>query len=169
VRRNHTIKIVYIQKLYKLDPRADSFKMSLNSEIYVDKSNLIAKTNAVVHTRQRFICISRPRRFGKTMAAEMLSAYYSMGEDANELFRDLNIAQHPSYEVHLNKYNVIMINMQTFLSRADSIKEMISELESEVVSDVIDTYPKVKYKKKSTNGTGYLEYVKRVLMITKCT
>ena len=97
-----------------VNPGTDKFQISLNSEIYVDKSHLIAKTNKLVRTRQRFICISRPRRFGKTMAAEMLAAYYASGEDAHPLFEKLNIATHPTYKEHLNQYNVLMINMQEF-------------------------------------------------------
>ena len=92
-----------------LNPRTDNFQISLNSKIYVDKSNLIAETNAVFATDERFICISRPRRFGKTMAAEMLAAYYGAEKDANPLFEKLSIANHPSYREHLNKYNVIPV------------------------------------------------------------
>ena len=64
-----------------LNPGSKGFQESLNSEIYVDKSGLIEKTNAVINTRQKFICVSRPRRFGKSMAADMLAAYYDRGED----------------------------------------------------------------------------------------
>ena len=59
-----------------LNPGSKGFQESLNSEIYVDKTGLIEKTNAVLNTRQKFICVSRPRRFGKSMAADMLAAYY---------------------------------------------------------------------------------------------
>ena len=59
-----------------LNPGNRSFQMSLNSKIYVDKSNLIAYTNSVINTEQRFVCVSRPRRFGKSVTAAMLSAYY---------------------------------------------------------------------------------------------
>lgn len=59
-----------------LNPGNKGFRESLNSAIYVDKSGLIEKTNAVLNTRQKFLCVSRPRRFGKSMAADMLSAYY---------------------------------------------------------------------------------------------
>ena len=80
-----------------VNPKTRKFQMSINSEIYVDKSNLIAKTNALLDTEKRFICISRPRRFGKTMAANMLAAYYRYGTDSNGLFENLAIAKHPSY------------------------------------------------------------------------
>ena len=58
-----------------LNPSSIGFKRSLNSEIYVDKTGLIEKTNALLDTEQTFICVSRPRRFGKSMAVNMLSAY----------------------------------------------------------------------------------------------
>ena len=58
-----------------LNPSSFGFKRSLNSEIYVDKTGLIEKTNALLDTEQKFICVSRPRRFGKSMAVNMLSAY----------------------------------------------------------------------------------------------
>ena len=126
----------------------DNFEMSLNSEIYVDKSNLIIQTNRLVRTRQRFVCISRPRRFGKTMAAEMLAAYYGIGEDAHALFKDLKIATHSTYEKHLNKYHVVMINMQEFLSQTSSVTEMIAKLESKVGDELIEANPEVRYKEK---------------------
>ena len=69
-----------------LNPGSKGFQESLNSEIYVDKTGLIEKTNAVLDTRQKFLCVSRPRRFGKSMAADMLAAYYERGEDADLLF-----------------------------------------------------------------------------------
>lgn len=65
-----------------LNPDNIDFQEALNSEIYVDKSNLIALTNSVVRTQQKYVCVSRPRRFGKSMAANMLTAYYSRGCDS---------------------------------------------------------------------------------------
>lgn len=68
------------------------FWESVRSEIYVDKTGLIAETNKSVNTEQRFICVSRPRRFGKSMALKMLAAYYSRGCDSRELFGKYKIA-----------------------------------------------------------------------------
>lgn len=59
-----------------LNPGNKGFRESLNSEIYVDKTGLIERTNALLDTREKYICVSRPRRFGKSMAADMLAAYY---------------------------------------------------------------------------------------------
>lgn len=87
-----------------LNPGSKGFQERLNSEIYVDKTGLIEKTNAVLDTRQKFLCVSRPRRFGKSMAADMLAAYYERGEDADLLFRSLKISKAESYRAHLNQY-----------------------------------------------------------------
>ena len=81
-----------------LNPGNKGFQESLNSEIYVDKTGLIEKTNEVLDTRQKFLCVSRPRRFGKSMAADMLAAYYERGEDSAELFGTLKSDKVESYE-----------------------------------------------------------------------
>lgn len=70
-----------------LNPDNILYKRSLNSKIYIDKSRLIEYTNQVLDTEQEFICVSRPRRFGKSMAAQMLAAYYSKGCLSDGLFR----------------------------------------------------------------------------------
>ena len=87
-----------------LNPGNTEFQESLNSKIYVDKTMLIDYTNSVLRTAQKYICVSRPRRFGKSMAANMLTAYYSKGCDSRELFSNYKIAQTDSFEKHLNKY-----------------------------------------------------------------
>lgn len=97
-----------------LNPKNTGFREAVQSEIYVDKSNLITYTNKVLGTKQKNICVSRPRRFGKSMAAEMLIAYYSRGCDSKDLFRNLQIASAPTFPVHLNACNVIFLNMQNF-------------------------------------------------------
>ena len=108
-----------------LNPGNYGFAESLRSKIYVDKTGLIAYTNEVSNSKQKFICVSRPRRFGKTMAAEMLIAYYSCGCDSREMFQGLEIANHPSFDEHLNQYNVLFLNMQRFLSRTGSSENIL--------------------------------------------
>ena len=70
-----------------LNPGNRGFWQSIRSEIYVDKTGLIAKTNQYLNTEQQYICVSRPRRFGKSMALKMPAAYYSRGCDSGELFK----------------------------------------------------------------------------------
>ena len=86
-----------------LNPENVDFQEVLNSKIYVDKSELIQYTNSVLRTTQKYICVSRPRRFGKSMAANMLTAYYSRGCDSRGLFQGLKIATHPDFEKYLNQ------------------------------------------------------------------
>ena len=96
------------------------FAGSLRSRIYVDKSLLIARINDLFWTEQKYICVSRPRRFGKSMAANMLTAYYDRSTDSESLLGNLKISQESSYKEHLNKYDVIRVNMQEFLSATNS-------------------------------------------------
>lgn len=124
-----------------LNPGSKGFRESLNSSIYIDKTALIEKTNAVLNTRQKFLCVSRPRRFGKSMAADMLAAYYGRGEDSSKLFDGLTISQERSYHRHLNQYDVIKINMQEFLSVSDHVEEMLRLLQARVIADLKREYP----------------------------
>ena len=124
-----------------LNPGNDRFKRACNSEIYVDKTELIAKTNRVLDTEQNCICISRPRRFGKSMAAYMLAAYYGKDCDSSELFAPYKIAKDEDYEKHLNRYNVIMLNIQDFLSIKPNVDDMIAFLQKRVITELRRTYP----------------------------
>lgn len=128
-----------------LNPSNVRFQEAINSEIYVDKTGLLSYANKVLHTNQKNICISRPRRFGKSMAAAMLVAYYSRGCDSKELFQGLKIAKADSFLEHLNKYDVIMLNMQEFLSHSKSMDEMIQRLEKLVMREIKREYPDVDY------------------------
>lgn len=98
-----------------LNPGNDAFKESLNSEIYVDKSGLIEYTNRVLGTSRKNICVSRPRRFGKSMAANMLCAYYGRECNSEKLFSGLAAERISSYSQHLNQHNVIFLNIQQFM------------------------------------------------------
>ncbi len=95
-----------------LNPGNKSYWEAVHSKIYVDKTGLIAYTNEFLNTREKYICVSRPRRFGKSMTLDMLAAYYSCGCDSGELFKGFRIESHASFEEHLNKYDVLFFNMQ---------------------------------------------------------
>ena len=90
-----------------VNPDNSAFQVALNSEIYIDKTGLIEYTNRVLNTTQAFICNSRPRRFGKSIAANMLTAYYSRGCDSEAMFSGLTIGQAPDFKTHLNRYEVL--------------------------------------------------------------
>ena len=123
-----------------LNPGNDMFQETVNGEIYVDKTELIACTNQYIRTPQKFICISRPRRFGKSMAAYMLAAYYGKNCDSSELFAPYKIAKTEDYRKHLNQYNVIMLNIQDFLSVSGSVDDMLDYLQDELIDELKEFY-----------------------------
>lgn len=127
-----------------LNPGNNKFKRAVNSDIYVDKTGLIKYTNSIVDTLQSCVCVSRPRRFGKSMAADMLTAYYSKGCDSRELFSSLEIAKDENFEEHLNKYDTIFLNMQEFLSRSSNAKELLERVEGKVIRELKKQYPDVE-------------------------
>ena len=124
----------------------EGFQSSRNSE-YVDKSGLIAVVNRTLFTEQRFTCVSRCRRFGKSMAAKMLAAYYDHSCDSRSLFADLKIANDESFEKHLNKYPVIYLDMTSFVTRFKS-ESIVGHIEEELKEDIHDAYPEVEYRAK---------------------
>ena len=72
-----------------VNPGNTAFEVAVNSQIYVDKTGLLAYTNSVINTKQALICSSRPRRFGKSITADMLCAYYSRGCDSDSIFASI--------------------------------------------------------------------------------
>lgn len=118
------------------------FQSVRNSE-YVDKSGLIAVINNTIDSEQRFSCVSRCRRFGKSMAAMMLTAYYDHSCDSRSLFADLKIASDPSFEDYLNKYPVIYLDMTAFVTRYHD-ERIIDYIERELKEDVLAAYPEIK-------------------------
>ena len=104
-----------------INPRNEGFWRAIRSEIYVDKTGLIEYTNKCLNTEQQFICVSRPRRFGKSMAVNMFTAYYSKGCDSGELFAGLKIEKDVSFKMHLNKHDVIRLDVQRFLYRESDL------------------------------------------------
>ena len=126
-----------------VNPGNASFTEALNSKIYVDKSGLISVVNQRIKTQQKYICVSRPRRFGKSLNLGMLAAFYSKGCDSRELFEGLVISKMEGYTEHLNKYNVIYLNMQRFLSSSDDIDGMLRLLKKRLVKDLQKEFPGV--------------------------
>ncbi len=122
-----------------LNPDNDGFWNAVRSEIYVDKTGLIAYTNRYMNTEQKFICVSRPRRFGKSMTLKMLAAYYSCGCDSSELFKERKIEQDKTFQEHRNQYDVIFLNMQQFLIRAKN-QNVTDYLERVVINEIREEY-----------------------------
>lgn len=130
-----------------LNPGNKGFWESIRSKIYVDKTGLIACTNELISTTDKFACVSRPRRFGKTMTLKMLAAYYSRGCDSADLFKGLKIEKAESFQEHINRYDVIYLNMQQFLIEAEPGK-VTEYLEQEVLAELDKEYGDILKGKK---------------------
>lgn len=131
-----------------LNPGNEGFRTAIRSEIYVDKTGLIGCTNRYLNTEQRYICVSRPRRFGKSMALKMLAAYYSCAYDSRELFEGLKIAEDSGFLENLNRYDVIFLNMQQFLIEAGA-GEVVNYLQQAVLEELQEEYEEVLNRQSS--------------------
>ena len=129
-----------------VNPEIDNFRSSINYKFYVDKSMLIALLNEKLEGVDRFLCVSRPRRFGKTMAANMIAAYYSKGRDSHELFSDLKISKDPSYEENINKYTVLKLDLNGVATKK-GIFTIVQYLNKKVVPELIEAYPNIGLSK----------------------
>ena len=145
-----------------LNPENDGFWRAVRSEIYVDKTGLIVYTNKYLNTEQQYICVSRPRRFGKSMALKMLAAYYSCGCDSKELFAGCKIEKNLAFQEHLNRYDVIFLNIQQFLIEAKRC-DMIAYLEQEVLDELREEYAELLKKK----DMGLAAALRRIFAKTK--
>ncbi len=128
-----------------LNPDSSKFEEAINSDIYVDKTGLLVYTNSVLHTMQKCICISRPRRFGKSTAANMLTAYYSRGCNAEKIFSQFEIAKDEGFKKYLNQYDTISVNMQEILSRSHNIYKFIERFGQLIIRELKKEYPDVDY------------------------
>ncbi len=130
-----------------LNPGNEQFMASVNSELYVDKTELIGYTNSRIGKDRPLICSSRPRRFGKTMAVTMLAAYYSRGCSSENLFEGLRISQNKFFRQHLNKYNVIFLDIQWMYGNAleemkrNSSVRIVSYIQEQVIAELKKEYP----------------------------
>ena len=135
------------------------FQSARNGE-YVDKSDLIPVINRTLDTEQRFSCVTRCRRFGKSMAAKMLNAYYDHSCDSRSLFADLKVAQDPSFEQYLNKYPVIYLDMTSFVTRFKDDDIMV-QIESRLKSDVHEAYTDVQVGE----NDDLMDYLNRIVAV----
>ena len=137
------------------------FQSARNGE-YVDKSGLVAVVNGTLYSKQRFSCITRCRRFGKSMAAEMLCAYYDQSCDSRSLFADLKIAHDPTFEKHLNKYPVIYLDMSDFVTRFKD-DTIIRRMDTELIDDIHKAYREIPVEE----GDDLMKYLIRIQEATQ--
>lgn len=127
-----------------LNPGCMKFQQVLNSEIYIDKTGMISYINSIINTEQRFVCVSRPRRFGKTIAANMLAAYYGKGEN-RQVFTDRKIAEYENWDKYLNHFDVVRVVMTDFIKEGKDVNESLLNMQKLVVRDIKKQYPDVDY------------------------
>ena len=130
-----------------VNPDNLAFQVALNSEIYVDKSGLIKYTNKVLNTLQAYICNSRPRRFGKSITANMLTAYYSRGCNSEEMFAGLEISESADFKKHLNQYDVIHLDIQWCIEPAGGPERVVSYISEKTIAELAEYYPGVLKEK----------------------
>ncbi|RKI40813.1 AAA family ATPase [bacterium D16-51] len=131
-----------------LNPGNTGFARVLNSQIYVDKTGILGYLNSVIDTEQCYVCVSRPRRFGKSITAEMITAYYGAGCDSTGLFRGLKISANPGFTRHLNQYNVIYADMNDFRNKSlmdgqghTKAMESICLFQKEIIRELRKQFP----------------------------
>ena len=123
-----------------VNPDQSAFQSALNAQIYVDKSGLIEYTNSVLESTDAFICNSRPRRFGKSITADMLTAYYSKGCDSGNMFSGLEISQSPDFKEHLNRYDVIHWDIQWCIGAAGGADRVVSYITEKTIEELRKYY-----------------------------
>ena len=127
-----------------LNPGQNRFEETLNSEIYVDKTEAIGYLNTVVRTEQKYVCVSRPRRFGKSIAANMLAAYYGRG-DSRQLFEDRKIAEQENWDRYLNQFDVVKVVMTDFINENKEMEASLKQMTGRILVELSEAYPDVKY------------------------
>ena len=137
------------------------FQSARNGE-YVDKSGLVRIVNDTLFSERRFSCVTRSRRFGKSMAAKMLCAYYDKSCNSRELFKDLEIASDPDFEKHLNKYPVIFLDISDFITRFDG-DVIVEKMDAELREDVHTAYPDIPVQE----GDDLMKLLSRIVAFTQ--
>ena len=124
-----------------LNPGNEFFRQAVTDDIYVDKTEMIAFVNQRINkSGGKYLCVSRPRRFGKSMAADMLVAYYSKGCDSGNLFAGRKIERDDSFKIHLNRHNVIRLDIQNFLFQKSHLNIFIDKIQEFVIRELEAEY-----------------------------
>ena len=126
-----------------LNPGNIGFEQIVSEDTYVDKTGIIGYLNQWLNKSTRYVCVSRARRFGKTVAAKTIQAYYDNSCDSRELFAPYEIARVPSFEAHINKYDVIGLDLLAFFQRRHDHKTFIDRLEMAVLAEICDKWPDI--------------------------
>ncbi len=140
-----------------LNPRNENFTGVLKAPIYVDKTMMIEVINHFIDIENKYICVSRPRRFGKTIAGSMLAAYYSKGCDSMELFKGLKIAETEGFADKLNKYNVIQIDMNSEYQNTMRKDQLIQRLTAKIREEMQQAFPDIVFTEEDSLAEAILK------------
>ncbi|MCD8118582.1 MAG: ATP-binding protein [Lachnospiraceae bacterium] len=142
-----------------LNPGYDGFE-EIRRDIYVDKTGLIAFMNSLIGKPKPLVCFSRPRRFGKTFAADMLCAYYDKTCDSRFLFEDLKVAASDDFDTYINKFNVISFDMTGFISDSrDRGTNVLEEMQGALLKEVREEFPGCVDEKEKSLGKALYDVV----------
>ncbi|MGL5328150.1 MAG: AAA family ATPase, partial [Peptostreptococcaceae bacterium] len=123
-----------------------NYKELTQEKYFVDKSEIISLINENINTKSKYVCITRPRRFGKSSVADMLGAYYCKAVDSKYIFDDLNISKNPKYLEKLNKYNVISVSFAEVDNNCKNCTEYIQRVSDLIIEDLKESFPNIKIK-----------------------
>ena len=138
----------------------EGFRRALNSE-YVDKTGLIAVVNKTLDTERAFTCVTRSRRFGKSMAVDMLRAYYDKSCDSRYLFKGLKISDDPSFEQYLNKFPVISLDITDFTTRYHDAS-IVDHIQQSIIKEMLSAYPDVRIE----DGDDLMDLLIKIHILT---
>jgi hypothetical protein len=121
----------------------EEFATVANGELYVDKTSMIQFFNEVINTEQRYVCVSRPRRFGKSVTANMIAAYFEKGCDSRDLFQGRKLSEAADWDKNLNKYDVIRIDLADVRARRNTPEETLDYIDKRIVEELDEAYPSI--------------------------
>lgn len=147
---------MFLMGIY-LNPGNENFAEQTRAQIYVDKTMMISEINKIMTGPDKYVCVSRPRRFGKTITENMLSAYFSKGCDSKELFAPYKISSKPDFETNLNRFNVIKIDMNSEYQNADDKESVLKRLSAFIKKEMKQEFPSVELTDEDSLGESILK------------
>ena len=124
----------------------EAYKIAVSDRYFVDKSMLLEDLIPSIDREQRFLCITRPRRFGKTVMANMIAAYFGTAVDSSAIFNQLAIAKSSVYREHLNKYDVIYIDFSRLPEKCCTYEEYINRIKEGIKTDLLEEFSELHLK-----------------------
>lgn len=122
------------------------FNMLVHDRFFVDKSGIIEIISERIHTKNRYICVTKPRRFGKTSVLNMLGAYYGKAYASGDLFDGLAVSRSKTYRTHLNQYHLINLCLNDIPLDMSQYENYIAQFHNAIINDIREMYPALRDK-----------------------